>query len=172
MKPEPIKMALRLHRPTLLTGDLSRSFDLYCNILGFEVCFIKEKAGQETPAYKYFNVDPSLYEITKFATLDLDLPGVEKQQRVFGLIEIRRRVSEDEELTNIAPVEFYNENQIRSTSIVIQVPDVLEMNTLLKEKGYKTFEPEPPTPTPEGKFYTEMSFLDSDGHLVVLYHIR
>ena len=94
-----------------------------------------------------------------------------KQQRVLGLIEVRRKQSQDQETQNTLPVQFYNENQIRSASIVLQVADVLQMNELLKERGYKTIEPEPPMPTPEGKFYTEMSFLDSDGHLIVLYHL-
>ena len=256
-------MAFRLHRPTLLTGNLKRSFGLYCDILGFEVCFIKEKSGQDTPAYKYFNINSNLYEITNFATLDLlePLPSPsplpltttstkiddesimenmvgnmensegrnleekkmgenqienthqnqnqsqrqspienkdenknkekidyqteeiryrQRQQRVLGLIEVRKRLRQEAENGNEeehkeegeSSLQLYSVNQIRVCSIVVQVENVQNMYDLLTEKGYETFEPEPPTPTPEGRFYREMSFLDDDGHLVVLYHLQ
>ena len=145
-------MALQVKRPTILVADLERALQLYRDVFGFTICFIKQ-SREDTPAYEYFNIDKSKNIITQFATLSIG-----EQIRSFGLIEVKGE-----------PIQRAS---VRTSSIVIQVADCDTLYNVLVGNGYKVFAPEPPMATPEGKMYTEMSFLDADDNLIVLYHLR
>lgn len=145
-------MALQVKRPTIIVSDLERAVKLYCDILGFTICFIKQ-SRVDTPAYEYFDVDKSKNTISQFATLNIG-----EQIRALGIIEVKG--------------ELIQRTGVRKSSVVIQVADCDVLYDVLQTSGYKVFAPEPPMETPEGQMYTEMSLVDADDNLVVLYHIR
>lgn len=158
---------VQVKRPTLMVSNLDASLALYRDILGFKVFYLRgEKPTAETKpaaevegevesskAYQYFSIDPTKYNYTRFATLNTP-----SQVRALGLIELHGPA-----LPRPTP---------RLSTIVLQVEDVDLLGERLKAAGYQVLPAAAEATTPEGVRYKEMPFVDGDGHVIVLYHLR
>ena len=124
-------MALVIKRSTVLVANLDRSFQLYRDILGFSVDFIKP-SRPDTPAYNYFNVDKASNTITRFAAL-----SVGNQARCLGIMEV-------------TGVPLQKGGSARASAVVLQVASCEELGEVLKSRGFEVFDIEPAMATPEG----------------------
>lgn len=141
-------MPLHYKRITLVIADIDRSLTIYRDILGFTINYIKDSAS-DSYSYPVFNI-PKEAKI-RFATLDSP-----NQQRTMGLTEV----------TN-CPLP--KPSGIHMHSSVIQVDDLAGKMEKIKALGLKMTQPF--TDKNEYATFNEQSFVDFDGHLVVLYEL-
>ena len=158
---------VQVKRPTLMVSNLDASLALYRDILGFTVFYLRGDAPtaetrpaaevegevESSKAYQYFSIDPTRYNYTRFATLNTP-----SQVRALGLIELH-----GPPLPRPSP---------RLSTIVLQVEDVDALGERLRAAGYQVLPAAAEATTPEGVRYKEMPFIDGDGHVIVLYHLR
>lgn len=150
-------MIKQIKRPTLLVADLDASLSIYRDTLGLKVDAVRVKeppssAAPLSPAYEYFGLDPARYTFTRFATL-----STASVERAFGLMEITG-----------APLP----RQLpRTTAVICEVQDTRVAAAQLRSRGIEVLS-EDQDETPEGVTYVEQPFVDLDGHLIVLYHLR
>ena len=158
---------VQVKRPTLMVSNLDASLELYRDLLGFTVFYLRGDAPTEetrpaaevegevesSKAYQYFSIDPTRYNYTRFATLNTP-----SQVRALGLIELH-----GPPLPRPSP---------RLSTIVLQVEDVDALGERLRAAGYQVLPAAAEATTPEGVRYKEMPFIDGDGHVIVLYHLR
>jgi len=139
---------LQFKRATILVSDIDRSLSVYRDILGFTVNYIKDSAD-DSYSYPVFRI-PKEAKI-RFATLDSPT-----QERTIGLTEVTGI-----ELPKPAhPIMFCQ---------VIRVPNLDETIRKIKKLGLETTAVEMDS---NDKFeFKEQSFVDHDGHLVVLYEL-
>lgn len=142
-------MSLLYKRVTLVVADIERSLKIYRDILGFSINSIQDSA-EDSYSYPVFKI-PKEASI-RFATLDSPT-----QERTIGLTEVKG-------------IELPKpEGPIMSAS-VIKVDHLHEVMDQVTALGLETTEEE--TDSNDHFTFIEQSFIDFDGHLVVLYEIQ
>lgn len=136
-------------RATILVSDLERSLGIYRDILGFSVHYIKDSAP-DSYSYSVFKI-PKEAKI-RFATLDSP-----DQVRTLGITEVKG-IS----LPKPHPQPFMH-------CQVIQVADLPDVFNKIKALNLECTEMK--IESNERQSFREQSFVDFDGHLVVLYEI-
>ena len=142
-------MALHFKRSTLVVADIERSLSIYRDILGFTVNYIKE-SSDDSYSYPVFNI-PKHAKI-KFGALDSP-----DQQRTLGFTEVKG-------------VTLDKPKSIFMSACVIQVEGLESVMEKIIALGLKHTEIETDT-TSDGKTFKEQSFVDFDGHLIVIYEL-
>jgi catechol 2,3-dioxygenase-like lactoylglutathione lyase family enzyme len=139
-----------LKRVNLLVSDLEQSLTIYKDTLGMEV-FEITKSSLDSYSYPVFNL-PKQAEI-RFATLNIG-----EDKRAFALTEVKN-------------VTLPSNEGIRMNTVVISVSGLNNKYKKIGSMGLSRTEIDMDI-TPEGKSFSEFSFLDFDGHLIVLYEIK
>ena len=139
-----------LKRVNLLVSDLEQSLTIYKDTLGMEV-FDITKSSLDSYSYPVFNL-PKQAEI-RFATLNIG-----EDKRAFALTEVKN-------------VTLPSNEGIRMSTVVIAVSGLNNKYKQIGSMGLSRTEIDMDI-TPEGKSFSEFSFLDFDGHLIVLYEIK
>jgi catechol 2,3-dioxygenase-like lactoylglutathione lyase family enzyme len=146
---EPYRGA-HFKRMTLVVADLERSLGIYRDILGFELDGISE-SSEESYSYPVFRIDPAAK--IRFATLSA---GAE-QMRTLAL-------------TEVTGIVLPKPGTPLMSAAVIRVNDLAATMARIEKLGLATTAPK--TAGVAGEFsFVEQSFVDFDGHLVVLYQI-
>jgi catechol 2,3-dioxygenase-like lactoylglutathione lyase family enzyme len=140
-------------RPALVVDNLERSLEIYRDILGFKVQFVKASAA-DSYSYDIFNIPKHIP--MRFATLTADGPEVS----IFGLIEARGARSIP------AP------DAVRASAVVIHLDDLDSAVVRLKARQDVTILPEFALTTQDGRKGREVAMIDPDGHAILLYHIE
>lgn len=136
-------------RVTLVVADIERSLEIYRDILGFSLNSLSD-SDADSYSYPVFNI-PKNAKI-RFATLDSP-----SQNRTLGL-------------TEITGCELANPEGIKMNASVIQVSNLEEKMSEIIALGLKTTAS---TIDHADEFsFKEQSFVDYDGHLIVLYEIQ
>lgn len=141
-------MPLQYKRITLVVADIDRSLTIYQDILGFTTNYIKDSAN-DSYSYPVFNI-PKGAKI-RFGAFDSPT-----QERTLGLTEVKG-----------CPLP--KNDGIRMHASVIQVDDLATKMKKIKKLGLETTEPF--IDSNEYARFIEQSFIDFDGHLVVLYEL-
>jgi catechol 2,3-dioxygenase-like lactoylglutathione lyase family enzyme len=136
-------------RIALVVDDLDKAFEVYRDLLGFELEFIGDDTS-DAFAYEVFAI-PREVKI-RFAAL-----SSESQQRTLALIE--------------APGFAAGQSDHRAAAVV-QVPSVVETTARVRELGLKAHEPRTELDPANGPPRTEGGFYDRDGHTVVIYNLE
>jgi catechol 2,3-dioxygenase-like lactoylglutathione lyase family enzyme len=140
-------------RPALVIDNLERSLEIYRDILGFKVQFIKASAA-DSYSYGVFNIPRHIP--MRFATLTADGPEV----AIFGLIEApgaRQKLAPD---------------ALRACAVVIHIDELDAAIAELKHRKDVTVLPEFALTTQDGRKGREVALIDPDGHAILLYHIE
>ena len=137
-------------RMNLIVSDLDQSLEIYRDVIGMEVFEIKD-SEKGSYAYKVFNL-PEDADM-RFASLNFG-----SKTRGFSLTEIKN-------------AELPSLDGIRMTTAVIQVEDLREIYQKIIDMNLYYTEIDQDI-TPEGVTFSEFSFTDYDGHLVVLYELK
>jgi catechol 2,3-dioxygenase-like lactoylglutathione lyase family enzyme len=140
-------------RPALVVDNLERSLEIYRDILGFKVQFVKASAA-DSYSYDVFNIPKHIQ--MRFATLTADGPEIS----IFGLIEGPGA------LTTVAP------NAVRTSAVVIHLDDLDRAVVRLKARQDVTILPEFALTTQDGRTGREVAMIDPDGHAILLYSIE
>jgi catechol 2,3-dioxygenase-like lactoylglutathione lyase family enzyme len=140
-------------RPALVVDNLERSLEIYQDILGFKVQFIKASADNSY-SYDVFNIPRHIQ--MRFATLTADGPEVS----IFGLIEApgAREPSPPE--------------AVRPSAVVIHLDDLDGAVSRLAARDDVQLLPEFALTTQDGRKGREVAMIDPDGHAILLYHIE
>jgi catechol 2,3-dioxygenase-like lactoylglutathione lyase family enzyme len=136
-------------RIALVVDDLDKAFEVYRDLLGFELEFIGDDTS-DAFAYEVFAI-PREVKI-RFSAL-----SSESQQRTLALIE--------------APGFAAGQSERRSAAVV-QVPSVIETTARVRALGLKAHEPRTELDPANGPPRTEGGFYDHDGHTVVIYNLE
>ncbi len=142
--------ALRLQRANLCVANIDRSLELYRDILGFQVDFIKE-SDDDSYSYPVFSI-PREAKL-RFAVLTTN----PDQPRSLAL-------------TEIAGIELPPVPTPRLNALVLSIEDIDGVLSKLSDGGYTVYEEEKLV-TQDGREGREIGFLDRDGHLIVMYRI-
>jgi catechol 2,3-dioxygenase-like lactoylglutathione lyase family enzyme len=143
---------MHVKRPALVVDNLERSLQIYRDILGFKVQFIKPSA-HNSYSYDVFNIPRHIP--LRFATLTADGPDVS----IFGLIEAPGARTE--------PAR----DAVRPSAVIIHLDDLDAIIARLKMRNDITIMPEYALTTQDGRKGREIGMLDPDGHAILLYHI-
>ncbi|MGB6231357.1 MAG: VOC family protein [Litorimonas sp.] len=136
-------------RPNLLVADLERSLVIYRDIIGFDAAPIGESARD---SYSY-----PVFKIPSEGRMRYTYLGEPGEDRVFGLTEVR-----NVQLPRPA-------DRPHMSTVVIGVTGIGEITRRLGELGLEMTEPRV---SGGSEFtFTEMSFVDPDGHMIVLYEV-
>jgi len=131
-------------RPTLVVQDIDKSVILFRDILGFKMSRFDEDA-RDSYVYPAFKIPVG--SKVMHATFDTDV-----EKRVISIVGVKS-------------MQIRPDIGLRTSTVLInangRLDDILGM---LKNKGYKILPKHP-----LGKTGTEVGFLDSNGHLIVLY---
>jgi catechol 2,3-dioxygenase-like lactoylglutathione lyase family enzyme len=146
---EPAKRMPRFQRANYLVVDLERSLQLYRDILGFEVAFIKD-SPEDSYSYPVFEIDQT-------STLRFAVLSTPDQERVMALTE----VSNPGVMAQPLP---------RRAAIVLEIADIDGVIADCERLGFKVY-PEERLETHDGRLGRELGVVDDDGNLVVLYYI-
>lgn len=142
-------MSLLYKRVTLVVADIERSLTIYRDILGFTVNSLTE-SDDDSYSYPVFKI-PREAKI-RFATLDSP-----SQERTFGL-------------TEVTGCELPKPNGIIMYTSVIKVGNLDDAMSKIKALGLETTDAT--TDSNDNFTFKEQSFIDFDGHLIVLYEIQ
>ena len=140
-------MSLRFQRANFLVSDIAKALHFYRDVLGFSVAFTKPSRA-ESYSHTVFGIDGGA--AIGFAALST--PG---EPRVMALTEV--------------PGLERHPTPRRGT-IVLHVEDPDAVVARAGAGGYTVF-PEERLVTHDGRVGREIGLLDSDGNLVVVYHI-
>ena len=139
-----------LKRINLIVSDLDQSLEIYRDVIGMEVFEIKN-SEKGSYAYRVFNL-PEDADM-RYASLNIG-----SKTRGFSLTEIKN-------------AELPTLDGIKMTTAVIQVKGLREIYDKIINMNLDFTEIDEDT-TPEGITFAEFSFIDYDGHLVVLYELK
>lgn len=136
-------------RPNLLVADLDRSLEIYRDILGFEASSIGT-SGLDSYSYPVFN-------IPREGRMRYTYLGESMEDRVFGLTEVK-----NVDLPRPADRPYMS-------TVVIGVTGLDAIMERLDALGLEMTEPKTTGGT---EFtFTEVAFVDPDGHMIVLYEV-
>lgn len=136
-------------RPTLLVADLETSLQIYRDILGFTVHHINDS---EKDSYSY-----PVFKLPKHAKIrfcSLDSP-----------VEVRTLA-----LTEVKGVSLPRPVIPHMFTCVIRVKDLPQVMENIKALGLEHTEPRMDVGS-HGATFLEQSFVDFDGHLIVIYEL-
>ncbi|MGB6317853.1 MAG: VOC family protein [Litorimonas sp.] len=137
-------------RPNLLVADLDRSLVIYRDVLGFEAAPIGTSAP-DSYSYPVFAIPPE-------GRMRYTYLGEAMEDRVFGLTEVK-----NVELPRPADRAPY------MSTVVIGVTGI---ETIIEKLGAMGLEMTEPRVSGGSEFtFTEVSFIDPDGHMIVLYEV-
>ncbi|MEQ8263746.1 VOC family protein [Pseudohaliea sp.] len=134
-------------RACLLVRALEPAFEVYRDLLGFEVAHVGED-GPDAYSYEIFRLPRDVS--TRFATL-----SSAAQLRTLALIEV--------------PGEVLRAPSIPAAATVIQVDSVAATLERARGLGLACCEPRHHPAPPNGPARSEAAFYDHDGHPVVIY---
>lgn len=137
-------------RPNLLVADLDRSLKIYRDILGFDDAGIGE-SSLDSYSYPVFNIPRE----GRMRYTYLGEPG---EDRVFGLTEVK-----NVDLPRPADRPYMS-------TVVIGVTGLTDKMEQLAEMGLEMTEPK--TTGGTEFIFTEVAFIDPDGHMIVLYEVE
>jgi catechol 2,3-dioxygenase-like lactoylglutathione lyase family enzyme len=137
----------RFQRANFLVADLEQSLAFYQDVLGLEVAFIKDS---EADSYSY-----DVFEIPRDRKMRFAVLSSASQPRVMALTEIGAMD---------AP------GLPRRSAIVVETPDIDKVVAGSRQLGLKVYE-EDHLVTQDGREGREVGIVDTDGNLVVIYHI-
>ena len=140
-------MSLRFQRANFLVSDMERALAFYRDVLGFSVAFTKPPR-EESYSHTVFDIDRD----AAIGFAGLSTPG---EPRVMALTEV----------PGLAP-----HPTPRRGTIVLHVDDLDAVVAKAEAGGYTVY-PEEKLVTHDGRVGREVGLLDSDGNLVVIYHI-
>ena len=143
------KPAVRFQRANFVVNDMDRALQLYRDILGMTVEFMKE-SEPDSYSYSVFNIDPS-------ARLGFAILSTPTQPRIMALTEVR-----DVDIPRSPPP--------RRSAIVLDIPNLDEVIAACAEAGLQTY-PEDELVTHDGRRGREIGIVDADDNLIVIYHI-
>jgi catechol 2,3-dioxygenase-like lactoylglutathione lyase family enzyme len=135
-----------------VVDNLERSLEIYRDILGFKVQFIKASAT-DSYSYDVFNIPKHIPMC--FATLTGDGPDVS----IFGLIEAPG--------ARVPPLP----NAVRASAVVIHVDDLDATIEALNRRDDVSVMREFALTTQDGRKGREVAIIDPDGHAILLYNI-
>ena len=157
--PSPKPQVVQIKPPMLVVSNLDKSLKVYRDILGFKVLYIKKakevdssKATQMAKEHDSFNFDRKQNAYSRFATLNTP-----NQERAFGLMELKGEAAKKE--------------RFMRSKTVIQVRDLQELREQLLKVDSKVSEIEVESKN-NGRTYRELTFVDPDGHTIVLYDVQ
>ncbi|MEM1261734.1 MAG: VOC family protein [Pseudomonadota bacterium] len=139
---------VRFQRANFVVTDIDRALKLYCDVLGFELAFIKD-SPDDSYSYDVFDIDRD--KPIRFAVL-----GTEAQVRVMALTEVPGP---------LPPVPMP-----RRSAIVVEVADVDAVVAGAKAAGCTVVD-EGVLMTHDGRRGREVGIVDFDDNLTVIYHI-
>lgn len=137
-------------RPNLLVADLDRSLKIYRDILGFEGAPISE-SSLDSYSYPVFNIPRE----GRMRYTYLGEPG---EDRVLGLTEVK-----NVDLPRPADRPYMS-------TVVIGVTGLTDKMDQLAKMGLEMTEPK--TTGGTEFIFTEVAFIDPDGHMIVLYEVE
>lgn len=146
---ESTPRAVRFQRANFIVTDLDRALNLYRDILGLQVEFIKDS---EPDSYSY-----PVFEIDQNAKLRFAVLSTADQPRVMALTEIQG-------------IDIQALNRPRRAAIVLDIPDIDGVLTDCAAQGFSTY-PEERLETHDGRIGREVGIVDDDDNLVVIYYI-
>jgi catechol 2,3-dioxygenase-like lactoylglutathione lyase family enzyme len=136
-------------RAALLVNDLDRAFEVYRDLLGFELEFVGDDKS-DSFAYEIFSI-PQNVKI-RFAAL-----SSKSQQRTLALIEAPGHAAAQSE---------------RRTAVIVQVESVPATIEGAAALGLAICQPRTTLDPAKGPPRTEAGFYDHDGHTVVIYNLE
>lgn len=140
---------VRLQRPNLVVGSITRALAFYVDVLGFSVAF---QHGLEPDSYGF-----SVFDIPREAHGGLCVLSSPTQPRVLALTEVSG--------VALAPVPHP-----RRAAVVIDVADPDAVVAGARALGLFVY-PEAALKTQDGRLGREIGIVDFDDHLVVIYRI-
>ena len=140
-------------RPALVVDNLERSLEVYRDILGFKVQFVKA-SGADSYSYDVFNIPRHIP--LRFSTLTADGPEVS----VLGLIEAPGARTD------------LDKDSVRYHSVVVNIDELDRAVARLKQRADVTLLPEFALTTQDGRTGREVAMIDPDGHAILLYCIE
>jgi catechol 2,3-dioxygenase-like lactoylglutathione lyase family enzyme len=141
--------AVRFQRANFVVSDMDRALELYRDILGMQLEFMK---NSEEDSYSY-----PVFEIDRSSKLRFAVLSTPEQPRVMALTE----VTDPGVLVQPLP---------RRAAIVLEMPDIDGVLADCERHGFVTY-PEEQLETHDGRIGREVGIVDDDGNLVVLYYI-
>jgi len=136
-------------RITMVIADIEKSLTIYRDILGFTVHHIND-SEKDSYSYPVFRLPPE----AKIRFCTLDSPD---QVRTIGFTEVKG-------------IDLPKERHPHMTSSVIRVKDLEQVISKISALGLYMTELKIDTNT-NGLTFKETSFVDFDGHLIVLYEM-
>ena len=136
-------------RSALLVENLDRAFEVYRDLLGFELEFVGDDES-DSFSYEIFAIPQEVK--TRFAAL-----SSASQQRTLALIE--------------APAHAAAQSE-RRTAVVVQVDSVQKTLEAATALGLGTCKARTELDPEKGPPRTESGFYDHDGHTVVIYNLE
>ncbi|MGI9330941.1 MAG: VOC family protein [Gammaproteobacteria bacterium] len=150
MSPPENDSGLRLQRPNLVVADMDRALELYRDILGFRLDFMKEST-------------PDGYDYTVF-----QIPSDARVR--FAVLSANDEQPRSLALTEVVGAELASVPLPRRNALVLNVKAFDEVVTAVRREGL-LLHPEELLKTQDGRTGREIGFVDHDGHLVVIYTI-
>lgn len=142
-------MSIRFQRANYVVSNLERAFEMYVDVLGMSVEFMKD-SPEDSYSYPVFEFDRSVP--LRFAVL-----STPDQPRVMALTEVPD--------ANMGPAPTP-----RRAAIVLDVADIDGTVARAREKGFHVYD-EGTLLTNDGREGREVGLVDADNNLVVLYYI-
>ena len=139
---------LRFQRGNFIVKNIEQSLQLYRDVLGFELAFIKD-SPDDSYSYPVFQIDEQ--HKMRFAVL-----STESQVRVMALTEV--------------PADLPPVPHPRRAAIVLEVGDVDAVVDGARAVGCHVYEEEE-LHTHDGRVGREVGIVDYDDNLVVIYKI-
>jgi catechol 2,3-dioxygenase-like lactoylglutathione lyase family enzyme len=136
-------------RAALVVDDLDKAFEVYRDLLGFDLEFIGDDRS-DAFAYEIFSIPQDIK--IRFAAL-----SSESQQRTLALIEAPGHAAAQSE---------------RRTAVVVQVESVTATLAGAVALGLDICQPRTSLDPAKGPPRTESGFYDHDGHTVVIYNLE
>jgi len=138
-------MSLFYKRVTLVVADIDRSLKVYQDILGFTINYINESA------YSY-----PVFKIPKEAKIRFAAMDSPTQERTLGFTEVKG-------------CDLPKPRTPIMSASVIKVADLKGAIEKIQALGLETADPT--TDSNDNFTFLEQSFIDFDGHLIVLYEL-
>ncbi|MDJ0709240.1 MAG: VOC family protein [Woeseiaceae bacterium] len=139
---------LRFQRGNFIVKNIEQSLQLYRDVLGFEVAFVKD-SPEDSYSYPVFQIDEQ--HQMRFAVL-----STASQVRVMALTEV--------------PADLPPVPHPRRAAIVLEVGDVDAVVDGARAAGCHVYEEEE-LHTHDGRVGREVGIVDYDDNLVVIYKI-
>ena len=143
------KSQIRFQRANYLVADIDRALIFYCDVLGFDVVFIKDS---DPDSYSY-----DVFEIERGSAMRFCVLRTDDQPNVMALTEV----------PGLPPATATP----RRAGIVLEASNIDEAVAAARALGLTVYR-EDHLVTKDGRGGVEYGIVDFDGNLVMLYLIR